>query len=169
MSEHDPLVPVDSAQQYGAFAHPLRLRLLSALAEQPATISQLAVALETRKGNVAHHLKVLRDAGLVRVGFTKQVRGGTEHYYEQVARRYYFSGGPTNEQTAVALRVVADEIAAASTDPYVILRHVRLTPQQASRLVEQLTELAHALDEAASSEPRYGIVLGVWQRDSDRA
>jgi DNA-binding transcriptional ArsR family regulator len=155
---------VTSAQQYGAFAHPLRLRLLRALGERPATISQLAATLGTRKGNVAHHLRVLRDAGLVRVGFTRQVRGGTEQYYERVARRYELRGGPANEQSAIALGVVADEIAAAPADPYLTLRDLRLTQEQVDRLTRQLTSLLHALDEAPASERRYGVILGVWRR-----
>ncbi|CAM5610189.1 hypothetical protein SVIOM74S_07164 [Streptomyces violarus] len=47
---------------------------------RPATTSQLAAQLDAKKGNVAHHLKVLREAALVHIAGTRQVRGGTEQY-----------------------------------------------------------------------------------------
>ncbi|MFF1918414.1 helix-turn-helix domain-containing protein [Streptomyces sp. NPDC058239] len=57
---------------------PLHGRLPFALGHRPATISKLAVQLDAKKGNVAHRLKVLREAGLVHIAETRQVRGGTE-------------------------------------------------------------------------------------------
>ena len=53
----------------------MRHRLLFALGQGEATISQLAVALGSNKGNVAHHLKVLVGAGLVRPAATRAVPG----------------------------------------------------------------------------------------------
>jgi DNA-binding transcriptional ArsR family regulator len=156
---------VSDARQYHAFGHPFRLRLMFALGRRPATISQLAAELGSRKGNVAHHLKVLREAGLVRVAYTRQVRGGTEQYYERAARRLDFTGGDTTVQSALALRVVADEVAASPEDPFVVLRQLRLTRAQAERLTRTLTELAQGLDEAAAGEPRYGLVLGLYRQD----
>ncbi|MDX6283729.1 MAG: hypothetical protein QOH03_4800, partial [Kribbellaceae bacterium] len=58
---------ISTAEQFKALGHPLRHRLLFALGQEAATISQLATSLGTAKGNVAHHLGVLRDAGMVRV------------------------------------------------------------------------------------------------------
>ncbi len=55
--------------------HPLRQRLLFLLGE-PATISQLASRLDLAKGSIAHHLKVLRDAGAV----TSERRGNWVFY-----------------------------------------------------------------------------------------
>jgi DNA-binding transcriptional ArsR family regulator len=68
----DEVLTVISAAQYRALGHPLRHRLLFALGQHPATISQLAAALGSHKGNIAHHLKVLREAGLVAVTETRQ-------------------------------------------------------------------------------------------------
>ena len=87
----DEVLTITSAEQYRALGHPLRHRLLFALGQHPATISQLAVALDSHKGNIAHHLKVLREAGLVAVTETRQVRGGTEQYYQRTARRLRLS------------------------------------------------------------------------------
>lgn len=163
-----------TAQQYQAFGHPLRLRLMFALGRRPATISQLAAELGSRKGNIAHHLKVLRDAGLVRVGHTRQVRGGTEQYWtlpipatppidERTARRFDFAGGDTTVHSVLALRVVADEVAASPEDPFVVLRQLRLTRAQVDELTAALTRLAQDLGEAAGGEPRYGLLLGLYR------
>ena len=78
---------VATPEQFKAMAHPLRQRLLFALIHQ-ATISQLATAMGSQKGNIAHHLKVLTEAGMVRMVATRTVRGGTERYYQRTARRY---------------------------------------------------------------------------------
>src|SRR3712207_2323076 len=99
-----------------ALAHPLRQRLLYALGDRPATISQLAGSFGERKGNIGHHLKVLEAAGMVRIVETRQVRGGTEHYYRRTTRRV-FVGGPPQASTAAMLQAVADELAAATEEP----------------------------------------------------
>src|SRR3712207_642159 len=87
----DEHLEVSDAAQYKALGHPLRHRLLFALGQQPATISQLAKVLDQRKGNIAHHLDVLYAAQLVEIAETRTVRGGTEHYYRRAARRFTFS------------------------------------------------------------------------------
>jgi DNA-binding transcriptional ArsR family regulator len=49
-----------------ALHHPVRRRLVELLGlEGPATVSQLADAVEERVGNASHHLKVLAEAGLI--------------------------------------------------------------------------------------------------------
>ena len=135
------VLTITSAEQYRALGHPLRHRLLFALGRRPATISQLAVALDSHKGNVAHHLKVLREAGLVAVTETRQVRGGTEQYYQRTARRLDFPGEHGAAQAGPLLQAVADEIASAAGEPLLVLRNIRLTADQAQRLASTLSEL----------------------------
>ena len=83
----DDLLDVTETDQLRALGHPARMRLLLSVGADGATVSQLATRLGTNKGNVAHHLAVLERAGLVRRGRTRTVRGGTEQYFERVARR----------------------------------------------------------------------------------
>ena len=59
------MADVATAEQFKALGHPMRHRLLFALGRGQATISQLAAALDSNKGNVAHHLGVLERASLV--------------------------------------------------------------------------------------------------------
>ena len=159
----DEQLTVTSAAQYRALGHPMRHRLLFALGQQPATISQLASALGSHKGNVAHHLKVLREAGLVAVTDTRQVRGGTEQYYQRTARRLEFPGEQGTAHAGVMLQAVADEIATGAPEPLLVLRNIRLTADQARQLASTLNELVAGLDEAGEGEARYGVLVGLYE------
>ena len=158
----DEVLTITSPEQYRALGHPLRQRLLFALGQRPATISQLAGALDSHKGNIAHHLKVLREAGLVVVTETRQVRGGTEQYYQRTARRLDFPGEPA-EHTGVMLQAVADELASAAAEPLLVLRNIRLTADQAAQLSSTLSELASGLEDAGDGAARYGLLIGLYQ------
>ena len=160
---HDEQLTVTSAAQYRALGHPMRHRLLFSLGQQPATISQLASALGTHKGNVAHHLTVLREAGLVAVTGTRQVRGGTEQYYQRTARRLEFPGEQGAAHAGVLLQAVADEIATSAPEPLLVLRNIRLTADQARQLASTLNELVAGLDEAGEGEARYGVLVGLYE------
>lgn len=61
-----------------ALSDPTRLKILRYLAEQPQSLTQLAHRLGLRVPTVAHHLKVLRLAGLVRL--TVGEEAVTKHY-----------------------------------------------------------------------------------------
>ena len=113
----EEILEIRSPEQYKALAHPLRQRLLFALGHAPATTSQLAVALDAQKGNVGHHLKVLREAGLVRVARTRQVRGGTEQYYQRTFRRMSVPG-PAAEHAEAMFGAVAEELRRAIEGMY---------------------------------------------------
>jgi DNA-binding transcriptional ArsR family regulator len=157
--EEDDVAAVTSPAQFKALGHPMRHRLLFALGRGEATTSQLAATLGSNKGNIAHHLKVLADAGLVRPAGTRQVRGGTEQYYRRAARGLTYDDAATTE---VAFHALAAEIAGAEPDPFLVLRTLRLTPEHAQQLIATLRDLAgHAED--ADDQPRYGLLLGLYQ------
>jgi len=151
---------IRSPEQFKALGHPMRHRLLFALGQREATISQLAVELHSNKGNVAHHLKVLADAGLVTVAARRPVRGGTEVYYRRSTPAIEFADPDT---TAIALRAIVDEIATAVATPVLTLRNVRLSPSQVARLTAVLEELARDTDDAGPEHPRYGLLVGLYQ------
>jgi DNA-binding transcriptional ArsR family regulator len=157
--KEDDLAAVTTPEQFKALGHPMRHRLLFALGQGQATISQLATALGSNKGNIAHHLKVLADAGLVRPAGTRQVRGGTEQYYRRAARGLTFDDAATTE---VTFRALAAEIAAAEPEPFLALRTLRLTAEHAEQLAATLRDLADQAEDAAD-QPRYGLLLGLYQ------
>jgi DNA-binding transcriptional ArsR family regulator len=158
----DTTLAASSPEQLKALAHPLRQRLLYALGERPATISQLASSFGAQKGNIAHHLKVLHAAGMVHIVETRQVRGGTEHYYQRTARRVYV-GGPPGESTAAMLHAIADEITRQPAEPLLILRHLRLGEEQARRLSDALTAIVGEAADDGPDEPRHGLLVGLYR------
>ena len=155
----DDVAGVTTPEQFKALGHPMRHRLLFALGQGQATISQLAAALRSNKGNIAHHLKVLAAAGLVQPAGTRQVRGGTEQYYQRASRGLKYDDAATTE---VAFHALAAEIAAAEPDPFLMLRTLRLTPEHARQLTATLRDLAYRAEDA-DDQPRYGLLLGLYQ------
>jgi ArsR family transcriptional regulator len=55
---------------------PKRLRLLYLLSERPYSVSELVTVLETSQPTVSHHLRILRDRGMV----TARKEGTTVYY-----------------------------------------------------------------------------------------
>jgi DNA-binding transcriptional ArsR family regulator len=155
----DEIAAVATPAQFKALGHPMRHRLLFALGREDATISQLAAMLGSNKGNVAHHLRVLLDAGLVQPADTRTVRGGTERYYRRAVRGLAYDDASTTE---TAFRALAADIAAAQPDPFLVLRSLRLTHDHAAELLAILRALADRADDGGD-QPRYGLLLGLYQ------
>ncbi|MDB5541215.1 MAG: winged helix-turn-helix transcriptional regulator [Devosia sp.] len=64
------------ADLYSALADPTRLRMLELLHDQPRPVHQLAGAFDISRPAISRHLRVLREAGLV-----KEVKQGRENLY----------------------------------------------------------------------------------------
>jgi DNA-binding transcriptional ArsR family regulator len=65
-----------------ALAHPLRWRIVEVLVERgEASPVQLARLLDQPLATVSHHVRVLRDQGLIQLTRTEPRRGAVEHYY----------------------------------------------------------------------------------------
>ncbi|MCD6445171.1 helix-turn-helix transcriptional regulator [Candidatus Bathyarchaeota archaeon] len=70
-------------------ADPVRREILRITAVEPLTETQLAEKLSLTKPSIAHHLAILREAGLIRVKYTKlNSYGILEKYYEPTARLF---------------------------------------------------------------------------------
>jgi DNA-binding transcriptional ArsR family regulator len=152
---------VVTSATHKALSHPFRQRLLFALGHEPASISGLAARLGAQKGNVDHHLKVLRDAGMVRVAGTRQGRGGTEVLWERAVRHIDLPGNEA-APTAALLGALAEEISAAPADPVLTLRHVRLTPGQAAELAATVQRLVAEAPDTPGADT-YGLLVGLYQ------
>jgi DNA-binding transcriptional ArsR family regulator len=159
----EDVLEIGAPDQFAALAHPLRQRLLFALGHRPATISQLAAQLDAKKGNVAHHLKVLREAGLVHVAETRQVRGGTEQYYQRTARHMVVAE-PQAAGTAAMLAAIAQELDLSPAETHLTLRHLRLSPAKARELGEALAELVDEAEENAEDQPVHGVLVALYQQ-----
>jgi DNA-binding transcriptional ArsR family regulator len=76
-------VPVDitDARVIKAFAHPLRIQILSLLDNRVASPKQIAEELDTPLPNTAYHVRQLASLGLVKL-VRRTARGGAiEHHY----------------------------------------------------------------------------------------
>src|ERR1700757_4895452 len=84
-------IALTEPSQVKALGHPLRNTILGLLHERAARVSELAVALDRPKSTVAHHVKVLTEAGLLQVVRTRRVRAIEERFYGRTARMFYVS------------------------------------------------------------------------------
>jgi DNA-binding transcriptional ArsR family regulator len=183
MAEQDPSPPPDyeladrialtGPAQVKAISHPARTTILHLLHERAATVSELAIALERPKSTVAHHVKVLADAGLLRVVRTRRVRAIEERFYGRTARLFYVGveRGPEGDEMPRDFNdfeVAAAESAAAFRDGklWAFIRHARITEEQASEFWERMSELVTEFDRLPrSGGTMYGFAVGVYPTD----
>jgi len=69
---------------------PRRLSILKQLMDAPATLTQLGKALGEHPAWIRHHLKILEQAGLVKLSEVKISDGYIEKYYQSSAPAYLF-------------------------------------------------------------------------------
>ena len=172
--ELDEILEVRRPDQFRAVGDPTRQRIISLLSERAATTSQLAEALGQPKGSVGHHLKVLEEAGLIRVVRTRQVRALTEKYYGRTARLFDFMHGEgeiAREPALQLLRQVMNEYVAPETEKrdadVLTLRHARIPASRAEEFSRRLLEVADEFTdlETVQGERVYGLLAGVFLTD----
>ena len=166
-------IALTTPSQVKAISHPLRTTILQLLHERAATVTELAAAVERPKSTVAHHVKVLTEAGLVRVVRTRRVRAIDERLYGRTARMFYVGversvDGDDMPRDFNDFEVAARESTAAyeSGKLWGFIRHARISEAQASEFWERMTELVAEFDELPrSGETVYGFALGVYPTD----
>jgi DNA-binding transcriptional ArsR family regulator len=166
-------IALTEPSQVKAISHPLRTTILSLLHERAATVTELAVAVERPKSTVAHHVKVLAEAGLVRVVRTRRVRAIEERFYGRTARMFYVGverspGGEELPRDFNDFEVAARESAGAFRDGKLwgFIRHARISETQASEFWGRMAELVAEFDKLPrSGETMYGFAVGVYPTD----
>jgi DNA-binding transcriptional ArsR family regulator len=166
-------IALTTPTQVKAISHPVRTTILHLLHERAATVTELAVALERPKSTVAHHVKVLTEAGLVQVVRTRRVRAIDERFYGRTARMFYVGVERSPEGDELPrdfndFEVAAGESAAAFRDGKLwgFVRHARISEAQASAFWERMAELVTEFDELPrSGETVYGFAIGVYPTD----
>jgi len=159
--------------QVKALGHPLRNTILGLLHERAATVTELAVAVKRPKSTVAHHVKVLAQAGLVQVVRTRRVRAIDERFYGRTARMFYVSvertaGGEDMPRDFNDFEVAARESVDAFHDGKLwgFIRHARISEAQASAFWERMAELVAEFDRLPrSGDTMYGFAVGVYPTD----
>jgi DNA-binding transcriptional ArsR family regulator len=165
-------IALTESSQVKALGHPLRNAILSLLHERGATVSELAIALERPKSTVAHHVKVLREAGLVQVVRTRRVRAIEERFYGRTARMFYVAkrgtAGDPLPRDFNDFEVAARESMAAYHDGKLwgFIRHARISEAQASQFWERMAQLVAEFDQLPrSGDTMYGFAVGVYPTD----
>ena len=160
---------LERPDQVRAISNPIRTAILGLLHERAATVTELAVALDRPKGTVAHHVKVLTEAEVVRVVRTRRVRAIEERFYGRAARVLYVGVGDGDAED-LPLDFNDFEVAARESMPayqerklWGFLRHARLSPDQVHRFWERMTELVLEFDQLPrSGDTTYGFAVGIY-------
>jgi DNA-binding transcriptional ArsR family regulator len=166
-------VALTRPSQVKAIGHPVRTTILGLLHERAATVTELASALDRPKSTVAHHVKVLTEAGLVQVVRTRRVRAIEERFYGRTARMFYVGvergpEGDTMPRDFNDFEVAAGESAAAYEHGKLwgFVRHARITEEQASEFWGRMAELVAEFDRLPrAGETVYGFAVGVYPTD----
>jgi DNA-binding transcriptional ArsR family regulator len=167
---------VREPEQLRALGDDLRARIVVLLRERAASTTELAERLGLPKGTVAHHVKVLERAGLLRVVRTRKVRAVTERIYGRTARLFVFKssddagGEGVRDVAAASLRTVAEEMLPSADDErtsFAVLR-IRLAKPAAARFARRLEKLIDELEAAddPAGEP-YGLAVALYRRAAD--
>jgi DNA-binding transcriptional ArsR family regulator len=168
----EPLV-LQTPAHFKALGHPVRHRIVNVLRQRPATLGQLASAMGLAKGTISFHMRVLREAGLVRMAGTRHVRGGTEQYFALVSAGFRHEDAEAGTEflvhAALAEMLPAGSSESARESGRTVLRHLWLSEQQARTLAARLEDFAtqqHPAD--AVSGEAYGLLLSLYRADIPR-
>jgi DNA-binding transcriptional ArsR family regulator len=146
--EPKPFHIIDTPEGLKAFTDPLRLRVLNILRQRAATNQQVADALGEPHAKVLYHVRILLDAGLIRL-VDQQIKGGNvEKYYRSIANLFGLrvGDGPAPGVTAAELDVarqeaVASEVAWPDDLPLSETRRARMTPKRRDEFNHRLNAL----------------------------
>ncbi|NDL60798.1 winged helix-turn-helix domain-containing protein [Phytoactinopolyspora mesophila] len=170
----DEQLSLSRPDQYRALFEQTRQAIVGLLLERAATTSDLAIALEKPKGTVGHHLKVLEDAGLVRVVRTKRVRALEAKYYGRTARVFIFQkAGEAATVPQQILSTAATEIAEVPADTDLPLnanaRYARIPAERAEEWSQRINELIMEFaGEPRGGDVTYGFVAGIYPTSRKR-
>jgi DNA-binding transcriptional ArsR family regulator len=172
-SELDERLALTTPAQVRALGNPLRTTILGLLHERAASVTELAIATGRPKSTLAHHVKVLADAGLVRVVRTRQVRAIEERFYGRTARMFYVPFEPGDTDTNMPtdfndFEVAARESAAAFRDHKLwgFIRRARISEESASQFWERMAALVREFDELPrTGDTVYGFAIGIYPTD----
>ncbi|MGB9377241.1 MAG: winged helix-turn-helix domain-containing protein [Mycobacteriales bacterium] len=169
-------VALTKPAQVRAISNPLRTTILGLLHERAATVTELAIAVARPKSTVAFHVKVLTEAGLVRVVRTRRVRAIEERFHGRTARMFYVSVESGAEEAAMPrdfndFEVAARESAAAFSDGRLwgFIRHARLPEERAAEFWNRIAALVREFDELPrSGDTVYGFAAGIYPTEHPR-
>lgn len=147
-------------------AHPVRNAILHMVVERAATTSELAEAVGRSHGTVAHHLKVLEDAGLVRVVRTRQVRAVTERYWGRTGRTIFVAKHPGQEDDDTSFLREATQTFVIGEHGYTTLRYARIGAEHVDAFAERLDAVVQEFVQLPrSGATTYGLLVALQPTD----
>lgn len=166
--------------QLHAIGDPTRWRILGRLNDGPASIQELSRTLAAAKGRIGHHVRVLEEAGLIRLAETQRVRGVTEKRYARVAKQFRLPESIDGDEAAQAdlallpLRTAISEVrpSRGKDDPTSgIVVRARMSAERAHRFAKLVNELAAEFaDGAPGTGETFGFIGAIYVPDwADRA
>ena len=168
MSLHtDVDLRLESPEQLKAVANDTRAKILTLLEDGPASAKRLSELLKMSHGKVGHHVKVLREAGLIEVVETKQVRALTERLYGLTFDRLSFAEN-AGDRLQFTLSQAAREAAPSAEQPFspaAAFVTVRTSERRAEEFRDRLFELTSEFeaDSDSDGEAVYGVSVAVFR------
>jgi DNA-binding transcriptional ArsR family regulator len=157
-----------TVEQVRAISDPLRTTILGLLHERAATVTELATAVKRPKSTVAHHVKVLTDAGVLRVVRTRRVRAIEERFYGRAARMFFVGLGRAGGRLPPDFNdfeVAAEESKTAYDAGQLrsFIRHARIPEERAAEFWQQVDRVIHEFDQLPrSGDTTYGFTVGLY-------
>ncbi|MFI5729437.1 ArsR/SmtB family transcription factor [Kribbella sp. NPDC051587] len=159
-------IELTTAEQVRAIADPLRTTILGLLHERAATVTELATAVKRPKSTVAHHVKVLTDAGILRIVRTRKVRAIEERFYGRAARAFYVGLGRQGlPEDFNDFEVAAEESRSAYDEGRLrsFIRHARIPEERAAEFWAGVHDLILEFDRLPrAGDTTYGFTVGLY-------
>lgn len=158
---------LNDPRQLKALGDETRARILRILQTREASAKQLCELLDMTHGKVGHHIKVLREAGLIEVVEERKVRAMTEKLYGLTYKTLRVDL-PNHNRLAFSLNQAALE--ASDDQPFEPVAPVfiaRMTERAAKQFHDRVVELAKEF--ASTDEPdgdMFGFVGSVFATDT---
>ena len=163
-------------EQIRAFVNPTRMTILTMLAREKCSVSVIARRFKVHPANLTHHFKLLEKAGLIKLVEKRDTGKNLEKLYRAVA--IHFTIGPTGDiqnKKVLALSILRDNLTTATQtvgqappeqDVLAILKTVRISPKDLSKIERKLSDLAKSFEGSASSNGiGYSLNLSLYPTD----
>ena len=152
-----------------ALAHPLRMRILTALHDGISSPNQLSQQLGEPLGNVSYHVKTLLEFDCIELVKTEPRRGAVEHFYRATERAFLSDEdwakipAPTRKSiTGVIVQTIGEDVSRALLEGTITERtdsHITRSPlvldeqgwTDLNKLLKDLLEQANRIESESAA------------------
>jgi DNA-binding transcriptional ArsR family regulator len=167
--ELEDRIVVTSPRELRAMSDPLRSTLLELVLERAATVTELAAAVGRPKSTVAHHVKVLVEAGMLKVVRTRKVRAIDERFYGRTARLFFIGKVPLEKITPppwtnpFADAATESDAAYHADTMWANGRHARISRENAREFWQRAEALIHEFTQLPrEGDTIFGFMVGLY-------